>query len=92
MVGLGAVALDGLVALVVTGALLRDRIGARTFRAIHWAAYAAWPVAFVHALGIGSDTGDAVAARPRARLRRRRSAQPSPGGRAPSSPAPEGSR
>lgn len=56
MVGLGAVALDGLVALSVTGAL-RHRIGARTFRAIHWAAYAAWPAAFVHALGIGSDTG-----------------------------------
>ena len=56
MVGLGAVALDGLVALAVTGAL-RSRIGARTFRAVHWAAYAAWPAAFVHALGIGSDTG-----------------------------------
>lgn len=56
MVGLGAVALEGLLALAVTGAL-RRHIGARTFRAVHWAAYAAWPAAFIHALGIGSDTG-----------------------------------
>ncbi len=55
LVGLGAVAVDLMIALVVTG-LLRERIGRRTWRAIHWAAYATWPVAFVHALGMGSDT------------------------------------
>ena len=54
-VGLGALALDGVVALSVTGAL-RRRIGARAFRAVHWAAYAAWPAALLHALAIGSDT------------------------------------
>ena len=54
-VGLGAVAVDLVLALIVTG-LLRERIGRRTWRAIHWAAYATWPVAFVHAIGMGSDT------------------------------------
>jgi methionine sulfoxide reductase heme-binding subunit len=56
LVGLGAVAVDLLLALVVTG-LLRLRLGRRGFRAVHWAAYLAWPVAFLHAVGIGSDTG-----------------------------------
>lgn len=55
MVGLGAIAVDLMLALVVTG-LLRERIGQRTWRAIHWAAYATWPVAFIHAVGMGSDT------------------------------------
>ena len=54
-VGLGALAVDLILALIVTG-LLRERIGQRTWRAIHWSAYAAWPVAFVHAIGMGSDT------------------------------------
>jgi len=53
--GLGAVATDLLIALIVTS-LLRGRIGYRTWRAIHWAAYACWPVALVHGLGTGSDT------------------------------------
>lgn len=52
--GLGALALDLLVALIVTS-LLRGRIGVRVWRAVHWAAYACWPVAFLHALGTGSD-------------------------------------
>lgn len=52
--GLGALALDMLGALVVTS-LLRPLIGPRTWRAVHWLAYAAWPVALVHALGSGSD-------------------------------------
>lgn len=54
-VGLGALAVDLMLALVVTG-LLRERIGRRTWRAIHWAAYATWPLALVHAIGMGSDT------------------------------------
>ena len=54
--GLGAVALDLLVALVVTS-LVRSRIGLRTWRAVHAAAYACWPIAVVHGLGIGgADT------------------------------------
>lgn len=54
-VGLAAIAVDLLAALTITG-ILRERVGHRTWRAIHWSAYAAWPVAFVHALGIGTDT------------------------------------
>jgi methionine sulfoxide reductase heme-binding subunit len=52
--GLGALAVDLLVALVVT-ALLRRVIGPRAFRAVHWAAYAMWPVAMAHAIGTGTD-------------------------------------
>lgn len=52
--GLGAVAFDLLLALTVTS-LLRVRIGLRTWRALHWLAYAAWPIALVHSLGTGSD-------------------------------------
>ena len=54
--GLGALALDLLLALVVTS-LLRGRIGPRVWRAIHWAAYAAWPIALAHGLGSGTDAG-----------------------------------
>jgi sulfoxide reductase heme-binding subunit YedZ len=52
--GLGALAFDLLLALVVTS-LLRTRIGLRTWRVVHWAAYALWPTALVHALGTGTD-------------------------------------
>ena len=55
LVGLGALAVDLVLALVVTG-LLRERIGRRAWRAIHWAAYATWPAAFIHSIGIGTDT------------------------------------
>ena len=51
---LGAVALDLLIALVVTS-LLRDRLGYRVWRRLHWLAYACWPVAVVHGFGIGTD-------------------------------------
>jgi DMSO/TMAO reductase YedYZ heme-binding membrane subunit len=52
--GLGAVAFDLLLALTVTS-LLRARVGYRTWRSLHWLAYAAWPVALAHGLGTGSD-------------------------------------
>lgn len=52
--GLGAIAFDLLVALVVTS-LLQNRIGYRAWRYVHWLAYASWPVAVVHALGTGTD-------------------------------------
>jgi predicted ferric reductase len=51
---LGAVALDLLLALVATS-LLRTRIGHRAWRRVHWLAYACWPVAVAHGLGIGTD-------------------------------------
>jgi sulfoxide reductase heme-binding subunit YedZ len=52
--GLGAASFDLLLALVVTS-LLRGRLGMRTWRVVHWAAYACWPLALVHGLGSGSD-------------------------------------
>ena len=53
--GLGTVAFDLLLALIITS-LLRERLGHPLWRAVHWAAYAAWPVALMHGLGTGSDT------------------------------------
>ncbi|HEY3605478.1 MAG TPA: ferric reductase-like transmembrane domain-containing protein [Sporichthyaceae bacterium] len=50
--GLGAVALDLLLALLVSS-LLRPRIKPQVWRAIHWAAYACWPIAVLHGWGIG---------------------------------------
>lgn len=52
--GLGAIALDLMVALVATS-LLRRRLGQRAWRAVHWTAYLVWPLAVVHALGTGTD-------------------------------------
>jgi ferric reductase like protein len=52
--GLGAFAFDLLLALTATS-LLRRRLGYRTWRAVHWLAYASWPLALVHALGAGTD-------------------------------------
>lgn len=53
--GLGALAFDLLLALVITS-LVRARIGLRAWRLVHWTAYACWPIAFVHGLGTGSDS------------------------------------
>jgi hypothetical protein len=52
--GFGALAFDLLLAVAITS-LLKRRIGQRRWRAVHWLAYAAWPVALLHGLGIGSD-------------------------------------
>ena len=52
--GLGAVSFDLLIALVVTS-LMRRRLGYRSWRAVHWLAYASWPVAVLHGLGTGTD-------------------------------------
>ena len=53
-IGLGAVAIDLLAALVVTS-LLRQRIGYRVWRAVHWSAYACWPLAMLHSFESGTD-------------------------------------
>lgn len=53
---LGAVALDLVVALVATS-LIRNRLGLRIWRWVHWAAYVCWPVALAHGLGAGTDRG-----------------------------------
>ena len=52
--GLGALAFDIILALVITS-LVRVRIGLKTWRGIHWFAYACFPITVVHALGTGSD-------------------------------------
>lgn len=53
-VAMGVVSVD-LSAAVILTSLLRDRIGQRTWRAVHWLAYGSWPLALVHSLGAGSD-------------------------------------
>jgi sulfoxide reductase heme-binding subunit YedZ len=53
--GLGALSFDLLLALAVTS-LVRRRLGYQRWRAVHWLAYASWPVAVLHGLGTGSDT------------------------------------
>jgi sulfoxide reductase heme-binding subunit YedZ len=54
--GMGTLAAELLVAVIVTS-LLRQRIGFRVWRFVHWAAYVSWPVAVVHGLGTGTDNG-----------------------------------
>ncbi len=62
--GLGAIAVDLLLAVAVSSAL-RHRIPPRTWRGLHWLAYGCWPLAMAHALGTGTDASqlwmDAVA-------------------------------
>ena len=53
-IGLGTLAVDLAGAVIVTS-LLRVRLGFRSWRAVHWLAYLAWPAAFVHSLTAGSD-------------------------------------
>jgi sulfoxide reductase heme-binding subunit YedZ len=53
--GLGAVAFDLLLALVISS-LIRARLPYRAWRTIHWLAYLCWPVALWHGLGTGTDT------------------------------------
>ncbi|TME47154.1 MAG: ferric reductase [Chloroflexi bacterium] len=52
--GLGTISLELMIAVAVTS-LLRHRIGPRVWRAVHWLAYGAWPLAVVHSIGTGSD-------------------------------------
>jgi predicted ferric reductase len=52
--GLGTVALDTL-AIVTVVSLLRHRVGPYVFKGVHWATYALWPIALLHALGSGTD-------------------------------------
>lgn len=52
--GLGAIASDILIAVSVTSAL-RQRIGHRLWRLVHWCGYLLWPIAMAHGLGIGTD-------------------------------------
>ena len=54
--GLGALAFDLLIGLVATS-LARNCLGFRSWRLVHWSAYACWPLAVSHGLAIGSDRG-----------------------------------
>ena len=54
--GLAALALDLVIALVLTS-LLRRRLPERLWRTVHWSAYLAWPVALLHGAGMGTDRG-----------------------------------
>jgi sulfoxide reductase heme-binding subunit YedZ len=56
-VALGVISMELILAVVITS-LLRERIGQRTWRTVHWAAYAAWPLAVAHTLLAGSDAGE----------------------------------
>jgi predicted ferric reductase len=53
--GLGAIAFDLMIAMIITS-LLRPRINYRFWRAVHWLAYAMWPIAVIH--GIGTAVSD----------------------------------
>ena len=52
--GLGALSFDLMLAVILTS-LLRRQMGHATWRAVHWLAYASWPIALLHGLGTGSD-------------------------------------
>jgi DMSO/TMAO reductase YedYZ heme-binding membrane subunit len=52
--GLGSVALDLVIVVVVTS-LLRSRLPNRVWRMLHVSAYACWLLSVVHGLGIGTD-------------------------------------
>ncbi|HEU5391869.1 MAG TPA: ferric reductase-like transmembrane domain-containing protein [Streptosporangiaceae bacterium] len=52
--GLGAIALDLMAAMIVTS-LLRGRLNRVLWRSVHLLAYASWPLAFAHSLGASSD-------------------------------------
>jgi predicted ferric reductase len=52
--GLGAISFDLMLALIVTS-LIRGRLSHRVWKAVHWLAYASWPVAFAHSIGSSSD-------------------------------------
>jgi sulfoxide reductase heme-binding subunit YedZ len=55
-IGLGALALDLMLAMTVTS-MLRQMVGHRVWRAVHWSVYAAWPIAVTHSLALGPDVG-----------------------------------
>jgi methionine sulfoxide reductase heme-binding subunit len=53
-IGLGTLAVD-LGGAVLLTSLARGRLSYRAWRAVHWLAYLAWLVAFVHSLTAGTD-------------------------------------
>jgi len=53
--GIGAISLDLMVAIGITS-VVRGHLGYRAWQGIHLTAYACWPLAVAHGLGIGTDT------------------------------------
>ena len=56
-VGLGTIALDIVLAVIITS-LARDRISQRVWRLLHLTTYAMWPIALLH--GVGSVSTGAL--------------------------------
>jgi methionine sulfoxide reductase heme-binding subunit len=52
--GLGAIAFDLMIAVIVTS-LLRGRMNPQVWRAVHWLAYLSWPIAVVHGILASKD-------------------------------------
>lgn len=55
--GLGAVAFDLLLAVLLTS-LVRTRLSLRLWRGVHWLSYLCWPVAVAHCLGLRAADAD----------------------------------
>jgi sulfoxide reductase heme-binding subunit YedZ len=53
-VGMGVLASDLLIAVIVTS-LLRRHIKYGTWRFVHWVAWLMWPLALIHGIGAGTD-------------------------------------
>jgi sulfoxide reductase heme-binding subunit YedZ len=53
-IALGIVSMYLFVAVVVTS-LVRQRIGLRAWRIVHWSSYAMWPLAILHGVFAGTD-------------------------------------
>ena len=52
-IGLGSLAVDLFGAVLITS-LARVRLGLAAWRAVHWVAYLAWPIAFLHSIRAAS--------------------------------------
>ncbi|MEU4418878.1 ferric reductase-like transmembrane domain-containing protein [Nocardia salmonicida] len=59
-VGLGTLALDVIVLVVLTS-LLRARLRHRTWRVVHLGAWLAWALAVAHTVGVGTDLAEPTA-------------------------------
>lgn len=53
-IGFGTLAVD-LGGAVLLTSLIRTRLSFRAWRAVHWLAYLAWPLAFIHSMTAGND-------------------------------------
>lgn len=54
-IALGVISAELFVAVLISS-LLRHRMSFGVWRAVHWLAYASWPIAVLHGIGTGTDT------------------------------------